>query len=69
MSEFARKCLAAIASVAMTGTIVFALVLLAEAYGVFNWMDAADSLAAVSSMPHHIALNPMPAGATGTTHF
>ena len=69
MSEFARKCLAAIASVAMTGAIVFALLLLAEAYGVFTWMDAADSLAAVSSVPHHVALNPTSTGALGTTHF
>ena len=69
MSEFASKCLAAIASVAMTGAIVFALVLLAEAYGVFNWMDAADSLAAVSSVPHHVALNPASTSVIGSAHF
>jgi len=54
MSELGRKCVAAVASVVVTGVIVFSLVGLAQAYGVFTWMDAAESLAQVSTVPHHI---------------
>jgi hypothetical protein len=32
---------------------MFSLVGLAQADGVFNWMDAAESLAQVSTVPHH----------------
>lgn len=62
MSDLRSKCVAAVASVLMTGAILLSLAVLAEAYGVYTWMDAAESLAAVSAMPNH------PAIVTGSTH-
>jgi hypothetical protein len=52
MSDMRRKCVAATLSLAMTSAILFSLAWLAESYGVFSWMDAADSLTVISAPAH-----------------